>query len=170
VRSIRPGGIYSPLITVDKVDGALLVLQDYHKVQHLALHAFHNTENEAMRAESCYQLARAFHVQVTCCWVNFKVLVSLDRLCGLVVSVPDYRSRGLGVIPALPDFLSSSGSGTGSTQPREYNWRALQRRSSGFCLESWEYSRRDPWYWPRGNPQELALTSALVCMLSSNML
>jgi hypothetical protein len=33
-------------------------------VQHLALHAFHNTENEAMRAESCYQLARAFHVQV----------------------------------------------------------------------------------------------------------
>lgn len=32
-------------------------------MQHLALHAFHNTENEAMRAESCYQLARAFHVQ-----------------------------------------------------------------------------------------------------------
>jgi hypothetical protein len=23
--------------------------------------------------------------------------------------------------PALPDFLRSSGSGTGSTQPREYN-------------------------------------------------
>ena len=38
--------------------------QDYQKVQHLALHAFHNTENEAMRAESCFQLARAFHVQV----------------------------------------------------------------------------------------------------------
>lgn len=37
--------------------------KDYTKVQHLALHAFHNTENEAMRAESCYQLARAFHVQ-----------------------------------------------------------------------------------------------------------
>ncbi len=37
--------------------------KDYAKVQHLALHAFHNTENEAMRAESCYQLARAFHVQ-----------------------------------------------------------------------------------------------------------
>lgn len=32
-------------------------------MQHLALHAFHNTENEAMRAESCYQLARAFQVQ-----------------------------------------------------------------------------------------------------------
>jgi len=26
--------------------------------------------------------------------------------------------------PALPDFLSSSGSGTGSTQPREFNWGA----------------------------------------------
>ncbi|XP_070518234.1 RNA polymerase-associated protein CTR9 homolog [Cardiocondyla obscurior] len=37
--------------------------KDYNKVQHLALRAFHNTENEAMRAESCYQLARAFHVQ-----------------------------------------------------------------------------------------------------------
>jgi hypothetical protein len=26
--------------------------------------------------------------------------------------------------PALPDFLRSSGSGTESTQPREYNWGA----------------------------------------------
>jgi hypothetical protein len=25
------------------------------------------------------------------------------------------------LFPALPDFLRSSGSGTGSTQPREYN-------------------------------------------------
>lgn len=33
-------------------------------MQHLALHAFHNTEVEAMQAESCYQLARSFHVQV----------------------------------------------------------------------------------------------------------
>ncbi|KAG7274434.1 hypothetical protein CRUP_033590 [Coryphaenoides rupestris] len=31
--------------------------------KHLALHAFHNTEVEAMQAESCYQLARSFHVQ-----------------------------------------------------------------------------------------------------------
>jgi RNA polymerase-associated protein CTR9 len=37
--------------------------KDYVKVQHLALHAFHNTENEAMRAESCYQMARAYHAQ-----------------------------------------------------------------------------------------------------------
>lgn len=38
--------------------------KDFQKVNHLALHAFHNTENEAMRAESCYQLARSFHIQV----------------------------------------------------------------------------------------------------------
>ncbi len=37
--------------------------KNYEKVQQLSMHAFHNTENEAMRAESCYQLARAFHVQ-----------------------------------------------------------------------------------------------------------
>jgi hypothetical protein len=38
-----------------------------------------------------------------------------------VVRVPGYSPTGLGSIPALPDFLISSGSGTGSTQPREYS-------------------------------------------------
>lgn len=41
-------------------------IQDYGKVLHLAMHAFHNTENEAMRAESCHHLARAFHAQGDC--------------------------------------------------------------------------------------------------------
>jgi hypothetical protein len=45
---------------------------------------------------------------------GFKV----DRLYALMVTVPGDRSRGL---PALPDFLSSSGSGTGSTSTREDN-------------------------------------------------
>jgi hypothetical protein len=44
----------------------------------------------------------------------------VDRLCGLVVRVPGYRSRVPVSTPSLPDLLSS-GSGTGSTQPREYN-------------------------------------------------
>jgi hypothetical protein len=35
--------------------------------------------------------------------------------------------------PALPDYLRSSGSGTGSTQPREYNWGPnwMERSGSG---------------------------------------
>jgi hypothetical protein len=43
-------------------------------------------------------------------------IIITDRLCDLVVRVPGYRS-----FPALPDFLRSSGSGTGSAQLREYN-------------------------------------------------
>jgi hypothetical protein len=42
-----------------------------------------------------------------------------------VVRVLDYTSRGPGSIPGVIDFLSSSGSGTGSTQPREYNLEAV---------------------------------------------
>jgi hypothetical protein len=42
-----------------------------------------------------------------------------DRLCGLVVRVSGYIQRSWVRFPALPDFLSSSGSGTGSTHPRE---------------------------------------------------
>jgi hypothetical protein len=43
-----------------------------------------------------------------------------DRLCGLVVRVLGYRSGGPGSIPVTTK-KKSSGSGTGSTQPREYN-------------------------------------------------
>jgi hypothetical protein len=45
---------------------------------------------------------------------------SNDRLCGLVVRVIGYRSGGPGSIP-VTTRKKSSGSGTGPTQPREYN-------------------------------------------------
>jgi hypothetical protein len=47
---------------------------------------------------------------------------NIDHPCGLVVRVPGYRSRGHGFqFLTLSDILRSSGSGTGSTQPREDN-------------------------------------------------
>jgi hypothetical protein len=39
-------------------------------------------------------------------------------------------------LPALPDFLRSRGSGTGSTQPRVDNWRATWMKSRGSRLEN----------------------------------
>jgi hypothetical protein len=56
--------------------------------------------------------------------VLYKCLIlvpsSFDRLCGLVVRVLGCRSGGPGSIPGTTR-KKSSGSGTGSTQPREYN-------------------------------------------------
>jgi hypothetical protein len=42
--------------------------------------------------------------------------------------------------PSLPDFLSSNGSGTGSTQPREDNWEVSWMEING---------SGDPLHWPR---------------------
>jgi hypothetical protein len=50
----------------------------------------------------------------------FMIAIYIDRLCGLVVRILGYRSGGPGSIP-LTTRKKSSGSGTGSTQPREYN-------------------------------------------------
>jgi hypothetical protein len=50
----------------------------------------------------------------------FRYRLSADRLCGLVVRVLGYRSGGPGSISGSTR-KKSSGSGTGSTQPREYN-------------------------------------------------
>jgi hypothetical protein len=57
-------------------------------------------------------------VKISC---DFVVLGDvMDRLCGLVVRVLGYRSGGPGSIPGTTR-KKSSGSGTGSIQPREYN-------------------------------------------------
>jgi hypothetical protein len=69
--------------------------------------------------------------------------------------------------PALPDFLRSSGSGTGSTQRCEYNWRATWKKSSDSDLENREYSRRDPSRWPLGTlyPQKVGTIRRQVASL-----
>jgi hypothetical protein len=51
------------------------------------------------------------------------IFLVVDRLCGLVVRVPGYRCRGPG-FDSRALQKKSSGSETGSTQPREYNWGA----------------------------------------------
>jgi hypothetical protein len=50
-------------------------------------------------------------------------ILPIDCFCGLVVIVPGYRSKGLGSISGPTRF-----SGTGSTQPRDYNWGAIERK------------------------------------------
>jgi hypothetical protein len=54
------------------------------------------------------------------CNTSFIKRCLLVLLCGLVVRVLGYRSGGTGSIPDITR-KQSSGSGTGSTQPREYN-------------------------------------------------
>jgi hypothetical protein len=47
--------------------------------------------------------------------------INMDRVCAIVVRVLGYRYGGPGSIPGTTR-KKSSGSGTESTKPREYNW------------------------------------------------
>jgi hypothetical protein len=57
-------------------------------------------------------------------------------------SWPQIR-RSLVRFPGTKRKKKNSRSGTGSTQPREYNWGATWKNSSGSILESREYDSRD---------------------------
>jgi hypothetical protein len=60
--------------------------------------------------------------------ISFQRLYFVAPLPGLVVRVPGYRSEVRFRFAALPDLLKSSGSGTGSTQPRKDDWGAISRK------------------------------------------
>jgi hypothetical protein len=56
-------------------------------------------------------------------WIYLFYVDESSRLCDLVVRILGYRSGGTGSIPGTTR-KKTSGSGTGSTQPRDYNWGA----------------------------------------------
>jgi hypothetical protein len=63
------------------------------------------------------------HKDIVVLWVRLlNLIVSIsDRLCGLVVRVPGYRSVDTGLDSRALQEKKSIGSVTGSTEPREYN-------------------------------------------------
>jgi hypothetical protein len=72
------------------------------------------------------------------------LLIIHSHICGLVVSVPGYRSRGPGSILGTTDILGSSGLERGPLSLVSTIEELLERRSSGSGLESREHGRRDP--------------------------
>jgi hypothetical protein len=83
-----------------------------------------------------------------------------DRLCGIVVRFPCYRSRGPGlyqIFREVVDLERCSLSLVSTTV------ELLGRKGSGCGLKILEYGGRDPPRWPRGTlyPPNLAITSQI---------
>jgi hypothetical protein len=98
----------------------------------------------------CIQYTSAQNIPLICMYV--------DHLCGLVVRVLGYRSRGPGSIPGATRF--SEGLERNPLSLVSTIEQLLERKSSGSGLENREYDRRDPSRWPRGTlyTQKLTLT------------
>jgi hypothetical protein len=85
-----------------------------------------------------------------------------DRLCGLVVRVPGYRSRGPGFDSRqYQNFWEAVGLERVPLRLVSTTEELLGRNSSGSGLENREYGCGDPLRWPRDilHPQMLTLTS-----------
>jgi hypothetical protein len=81
-------------------------------------------ENFLVMIKTCYKHSNKQMLMQLYWFTYFEIVVLIaDRLCGLVVRVLGYRSGGPGSIPGTTR-KKGSGSGTESTQPREYNWGA----------------------------------------------
>jgi hypothetical protein len=74
---------------------------------------------------------------------------SYDRLCGLVVWVPGYRSRGRGSIPGATGFYEILGLERSPLSLVSTTEEVLERKSSSSGLEIREYGRKDPSRWLR---------------------
>jgi hypothetical protein len=90
-------------------------------------------------------------------------ILIFDRLCVLVVRVPDYTSKG----PIFDSrryqiFWEVVGLERGQLNLVSTTENLLERKNSGSGLESREYGRGDPLCWQRITlyPQKLALTSS----------
>jgi hypothetical protein len=87
----------------------------------ISAHCIKQLSKEANRITCTYRLDTSASHKVVGFYVHLSfVYASVDRLCGLVVRVLGYRSGGRGSVPGTTR-KKSSGSGTGSTQPRAYN-------------------------------------------------
>jgi hypothetical protein len=87
-----------------------------------------------------------------------------DRLCGLVVRVPGYRSRGPGLYSRRDQIFWEVVGLEVERNPlslMSLTEELLGRNGSGSGLENREYGRGDALCWPRDTlyPQKLALTS-----------
>jgi hypothetical protein len=88
--------------------------------------------------------------------------ICIERLCGLVVRVPGYRSGGAGLDSLRYQiFWVVVGLERGLLSLMSTTEKLLGRNSSGSGLENQEYGHRDSSRWPRDTiyPQKLALTS-----------
>jgi hypothetical protein len=91
-----------------------------------------------------------------------EIYITSDRLCGLVIRVPGYGSRGPGFdFQRYQIFWEVVGLQRGPLSLVRIIEELLEGKSSGSGLENWINGRRDPLCWPRDTlyPQKLAITS-----------